>query len=86
MKNIPKIISGLVFLSLILMGVPIVAQQEVVLTIREGMPMIPLALPDFIIRSASPQAKAAADEIRKVLEGDLRFSRIFQPLPPAHYA
>ena len=85
MKNNPKIISGLVFLSLVLMGVPIVAQQEVVLTIREGMPMIPLALPDFVVRSASPQAKAAADEIRKVLEGDLRFSRIFQLLPSAHY-
>jgi len=85
MKNKPKIISGLVFLSLILMGVPVVAQQEVVLTIREGMPMIPLALPDFVVRSASPQAKAAADEIRKVLEGDLRFSRIFQLLPSAHY-
>ena len=64
---------------------PLVAQQEVVLTIREGMPMIPLALPDFIVRSASPQAKAAADEIRKVLEGDLRFSRVFQLLPSAHY-
>ena len=61
------------------------AQQEVVLTIREGMPMIPLALPDFFVRSASPQAKAAADEIRKVLEGDLRFSRIFQLLPSTHY-
>jgi len=64
---------------------PAAAQQEVVLTIREGTPMIPLALPDFLVRSNSPEARAAAEEIRKVLEDDLRYSRVFQVLPKAHY-
>ncbi len=66
-------------------ALPAAAQQEVVLTIREGTPMIPLALPDFLVRSNSPEARAAAEEIRKVLEDDLRFSRVFQVLPKAHY-
>ena len=66
-------------------ALPAVAQQEVVLTIREGTPMIPLALPDFLVRSNSPEARAAAEEIRKVLEDDLRYSRVFQILPKAHY-
>ena len=64
---------------------PVAAQQEVVLTIREGTPMIPLALPDFLVRSGSPEAKAAAEEIRKVLEDDLLYSRVFQLLPRTHY-
>jgi TolB protein len=64
---------------------PAAAQQEVVLTIREGTPMIPLALPDFLVRSSSPEARAAAEEIRKVLEDDLRYSRVFQLLPRTHY-
>jgi len=67
-------------------ALPVFAQQEVVLTIRDGQPMIPLALPDFILRSSTPQAKAAAEEIRSVIEADLRYSRIFQLLPKAHYA
>ncbi len=66
-------------------ALPAAAQQEVVLTIREGTPMIPLALPDFLVRSNSPEARAAAEEIRKVLEDDLRYSRVFQILPKAHY-
>jgi TolB protein len=66
-------------------ALPAAAQQEVVLTIREGTPMIPLALPDFLVRSNSPEARAAAEEIRKVLEDDLRYSRVFQVLPKAHY-
>jgi TolB protein len=66
-------------------ALPVAAQQEVVLTIREGTPMIPLALPDFLVRSNSPEARAAAEEIRKVLEDDLRYSRVFQILPKAHY-
>jgi TolB protein len=70
---------------LVILTAPAFAQQEVVLTIREGTPMIPVALPDFLVRSASPQAKAAAEEIRKVLEDDLTYSRVFQLLPKSHY-
>ncbi|MHB8095716.1 MAG: eIF2A-related protein [Candidatus Aminicenantales bacterium] len=78
----------LIFISIpaiLLAALPVFAQQEVVLTIRDGQPMIPLALPDFIVRSSAPQAKAAAEEIRSVIEADLIYSRIFQLLPKAHY-
>ena len=61
-------------------------QQEVVLTIREGMPAIPFALPEFAVRSAEPETKEAAREIHQVLNDDLRYSRIFQLLPRSYYA
>jgi TolB protein len=61
------------------------AQQEVVLKISEGMPMIPLALPEFVVRGSSPTAQAAAQEIRQALSDDLKYSRIFQLLPKEYY-
>lgn len=83
-RLIPFVVT-LTALALTMAVLPAAAQQEVVLTIREGTPMISLALPDFLVRSVSPEAKAAADEIRTVLEEDLRYSRVFQILPRAHY-
>ena len=61
-------------------------QQEVVLKISEGMPMIPLALPDFIVRGSSPSVQGAAQEIRQALSDDVKYSRIFQLLPKEYYA
>jgi TolB protein len=61
------------------------AQQEVILKITEGMPMIPLALPEFVVRGGSPTAQAAAQEIRQVLSDDVKYSRIFQLLPKEYY-
>ena len=61
------------------------AQQEVVLKISEGMPMILLALPEFVVRSASPLALAAAQEIHQTLSDDVKYSRIFQLLPKDYY-
>jgi TolB protein len=61
------------------------AQQEVVLKISEGMPMITLALPDFVVRGGSPAAQAAAQEIRQVLMEDVQYTRIFQLLPKEYY-
>ena len=61
------------------------AQQEVVLKISEGMPMILLALPEFVVRSASPLVLAAAQEIRQTLSDDVKYSRIFQLLPKDYY-
>ncbi len=74
------------FIALILPGpAPAPGQQEVVMTIREGMPAIPLALPDFLVRSASADGKAAATTVRDVLEADLKYSRVFQLLPKTYY-
>jgi TolB protein len=77
-----KLITALLLLSTAL-GVS--AQQEVVLKISEGMPMVSVALPAFIVRSASPQAQAAAQEIQQVLSDDIKYSRIFQLLPKTYY-
>jgi len=73
-----------VLLSL-LPGTALFGQQEVVLTIREGMPLIPFALPEFAVRATAADAKAAAAEIQQVLGADLKFSRVFQLLPKEHY-
>ncbi len=62
------------------------AQQEVVMKISEGMPMISVALPDIIVRSQTPAAVEAAREIQAVMTADLKYSRIFQPLPRDYYA
>jgi len=62
------------------------SQQEVVLTIKEGMPAIPLALPEFIVHSSSEEATEAARTIRQIMTTDLKYSRIFQLLPESYYS
>ncbi len=76
----------------ILMGLVVFAavhtvfsQQEVTMKISEGVPMIPIALPDFVVRSSSPEARDAAREIHGVLANDVLYSRVFQPLPAEYY-
>ncbi|TET73592.1 MAG: Tol-Pal system beta propeller repeat protein TolB [Candidatus Aminicenantes bacterium] len=61
-------------------------QQEVVISIKEGMPAIPLALPDFMVRSSSPETKALAQELHKIISDDLKYSRVFQLLPKSYYS
>jgi TolB protein len=78
----------IVFYGILLLGAAwiLFSQQEVVITIKEGMPAIPLALPNFVASSSSPALKEAAGEIHQVLENDLKYTRIFQLLPEAHYS
>jgi TolB protein len=61
----------------------VAAQQDVVLTIRDGQAAISIALPAFM---ATDRAKAAATEIHAVLEADLKYTRIFALLPKSYYA
>jgi TolB protein len=61
------------------------AQQEILLKITEGMPMVSVALPAFIVRVPSAPARAAAQEIYQVLSDDIKYSRIFQLLPKSYY-
>lgn len=61
-------------------------QQEVVISIKEGMPAIPLALPDFMVRSSSPETKVIAQELHKIISDDLKYSRVFQLLPKSYYS
>ncbi|MGB9835868.1 MAG: Tol-Pal system beta propeller repeat protein TolB [Candidatus Saccharicenans sp.] len=60
------------------------AQQEIVLTIREGVPAISVALPPFIYETSSATARQAAEIIHQVLSDDLKYSRVFTLIPREH--
>jgi TolB protein len=62
------------------------AQQEVYLSIRDGMPAIPLAIPEFIVHDPSPANQNAAKDIHQTLQADLKYSRIFQEIPKEYYS
>jgi TolB protein len=62
------------------------SQQEVVISIKEGMPAIPLAVPNFITRSNSPETKTFAEELYKIISADLKYSRVFRLLPRSYYS
>jgi TolB protein len=66
-------------------AVPLSAQQEVVMTIKEGMPVIPVAVPAFIARGDSEPVQAAARTLREIISADLKYSRVFNPLPNSYY-
>ncbi len=81
--------AGLVILTAVLSHlpspVPVSAQQEVVMTIKEGMPVIPVAIPSFIARGGSEAVQNAARVLREVISADLKYSRVFNPLPNSYY-
>ncbi len=66
-------------------SLPIYPQQEIWVGVKEGMPMIPVALPEFHFIEKS----VIDDEIRKELYNtlwqDLHFSRVFKLIPREHY-
>jgi TolB protein len=80
MKKILLTSTLLLFSSLVLFP-----QQEIYLTLKEGVPAIAMALPNFIAHSPSPRAKEAAVEIHQVISDDLTYSRIFELLPKKYY-
>ncbi|MFQ6037155.1 MAG: Tol-Pal system beta propeller repeat protein TolB [Candidatus Aminicenantales bacterium] len=61
-------------------------QQEVFLSIKEGLPAIPLALPEFLVHDTSEKAQQAAEILHTTLAADLKYSRIFQELPKSYYS
>ena len=72
-------------LGLLLLFYLLYPQQEVVLSIKEGMPAIPIALPSFIVYDDSPQLSDASQELHQILSDDIRYSRVFQILPKSYY-
>lgn len=66
--------------------VQLVSQQEVRIRIREGMPMIPVALPEFDFTSNSVTDETIRNEMYTVLWNDLAYSRIFKLVPREHYS
>lgn len=71
---------------LLLAGLILLPQQEVVIPIREGMPAIPVAIPKFIVNSSSSMSQSFAQELHQILSADLKYSRVFQPLPESYYS
>lgn len=71
---------------IILGALSIHPQQEVVISIKDGMPAIPLALPDFIAQSSSPEIKTYGKELHRIISDDLEYSRVFQLLPKSYYS
>lgn len=61
-------------------------QQEVYIRITEGMPAIPLALPQFIAKDQSPETASAAKILHEVVAADVKYSRVFNPLPASYYS
>jgi TolB protein len=83
MKKKEILFYGSLLLSVVLL---LPAQQEVYLSIKEGMPAIPLAIPPFIAHESSPKTQEAAEILHQTLASDLKYSRIFQELPKSYYS
>ena len=83
MKNKP-------FLFIILIGligaVLLWPQQRVTLQIREGLPAYPLAIPPFVVLANSGEVAEAAKELHNVVLSNLKYCRIFQPIPDSYYS
>jgi TolB protein len=77
----------LALLSILWLGIlsPLYSQQDVYITLKDGVPAISLALPNLITRSPSAKAREATAEIQQVLSADLTYSRIFSLLPRKYY-
>lgn len=75
----------LVLFVLFPMGINSSPQQEVVMRIREGMPVIPVAVPQFITKNNSSELTSAASILREVIISDLEYSRVFKPLHEDYY-
>ena len=77
----------LAFLPVLFFGLlsPLFSQQDIYITLKEGVPAISLALPNFIPRTPSAGAREAAAELHQILSADLSYSRIFSLLPRKYY-
>jgi len=62
------------------------AQDVVKIRITEGMPMIPVAIPEFQLREASVPDESSKQEIYQVLQDDLKYSRVFKVVPKEYYS
>ncbi len=83
MKKKDIILCGTLLLALVLI---LPAQQEVYLSIREGMPAIPLAIPEFTVHNSSPAIQEAAQVLHQALADDLKYSRIFEEIHKSFYS
>ncbi len=80
-----KFLLYLTILTLLFLAIILLAQQEVYITLREGVPAISIALPDLVTNSSLPEVRTAAEEIYGVIVADLSYSRIFQIVPKKYH-
>jgi TolB protein len=85
-KWLPVLIVFCVMIVGLSLEVKVYAQQEVRIRISEGMPMIPVALPEFLLRANSQPDQAIKNEIYQVLWNDLEYSRVFKLVPKEYYS
>jgi len=62
------------------------AQQEITVKIREGMPMVPVAIPEFVFQSGSQMDEPTRALLYETLQRDLEFSRVFRLIPREHHS
>ena len=62
------------------------SQQDVVMSIKGGIPAIPVAIPDFIVNGSTPEAKSFAETVREIITANLKYSRVFNTLPHSYYS
>jgi TolB protein len=72
--------------AVLLHGPLLTAQEEITIRIKEGMPMIPVALPDLQLAGKSPADTEVRNAVYETLWNDLEFSRVFKMVPREHYA
>ena len=82
MKKQKPVIMLLLCLAL---AAPLFPQQEVYITLKEGVPAISLAVPGFVSRNSPPAVRQTAAELYQVVSDDLNYSRIFSLLPKKYY-
>ncbi len=61
-------------------------QQDVVMSIKGGIPAIPVAIPDFIVNGSSPESKSFAETANEIITANLKYSRVFNTLPHSYYS
>ncbi len=87
--SVHSICCGAAFLLLLVavfLNMPLLAQQDIRVQITSGMPMIPVALPDFKMDSSIVGATDIKKEIYEVLWNDLEYTRVFKVVPKEHYS
>jgi TolB protein len=86
MKNPTKKNIILIWLVLLVSSATFYSQQDVVMSIKGGIPAIPVAIPDFIVNGSAPEAKSFAETARSIITDNLKYSRVFNTLPNSYYS
>ena len=82
MKN--KILSVFVF-GFFLLNAILPAQEEIRIRIRDGLPFIPVALPEIAFTDQSEIDQEIRNTLHETLWQDLDYSRVFRMIPKEHY-